>query len=208
MADLNSMCNLAALRVSAFIAQQGYNATIALVSDRLLHDAAKREMDEVQERLEHAEFEAYLEQQQDEWWAEESARIADEKRAEEADREFRDTHTWQQYVLSCYPGEALARAGRTIKAYVDAGWSVTYGYDCNSNPEGISEEDLYKVEDEARQLMLAALSMLADVEIEAAIQGNKNRDFDGTSFTVTDLGEVQRWRAEHGHLTISGKAVN
>lgn len=206
--DLNARCHLANLRVSAFIAEQAYNATVALVGDQLLHDAAKRELDEVRDRLEAEEFEVYLEQQQEEWWAEESARIEDEKRAEEADREFRDTHTWQQYALMCYPGEALARAGRTIKRCIDAGWAVTYGYDCTSNPEGIPQDELYKVEDDARQLMLGALSMLTDDEIDTAIQGNKDRDFDGSSFTVTSLGDVQRWRAEHAHLTMSGKAVN
>jgi hypothetical protein len=205
--DLDTLCNLASLRVSAFIAEEFHKAIITLVKDQGQHRAAAKAVTDANLQLHWAEQDAEQDAEHEAELEEEKERVAYEARAQEAERVYRATHTWQQYAEQLYPGDGVARAWYAIEAYISAGWHATFGYDCTVNPEGISEDELLDDERETLQLMLAALSTLPDEEIEAAIRGNMDRDFDGTRFAVTNLAEVKSWHAKNGHLSISQQVI-
>jgi hypothetical protein len=206
--NIGSMCNLATLRVGALIAQMGLDATVALSSDVRLHDAAKRDLDEAKMLLEYAEVDAALELEAQMFWEDQDAIDRAEAVEEAAWREYRDTHTWQQHVALLHPGDnARDRASSAINLAIDAGRAAEFWYSV-SEGEIAPQEDLQRLEGEARELMMAALSLLPDADAEVAIEGNKDRDFDNTEFTVTSIDEVRAWRANKAHLTISGRSLH
>lgn len=204
--NIGSMCNLAKLRVGALIAQMGFDATVALSNDVRLHDAAKRELDEAKLLLEYAEVDAHWNLQAQMFWEEQESIDQAEAAEEAAWREYRDTHTWQQHVLTVHPRDNPSdRAVSAIQLAIDAGRAATFWYSAN---ETRSQGELLEQQEESRHLMMAALSLLSDADAEVAIQGNKDRDFDGTEYTLTSVDEVRSWRANKAHLTISGRAIH
>lgn len=205
-ADINRMCELALYRVQFSVASMAFAATCDLVTDERLLSASRIEMEEAESLLESAELDAHLEEQQRERW--EEIRVEEEARleAEAERRHFRATHTWQQAVVLNYPDSVspVDRAAAAIHDYFVASDEALYAYDCGRNPEGIEQSVFNEREHEARELMVAALSLLKDSQVKAVLRSNRGRDLDGSSYPATDVNEVRVWRDKYAQLTISG----
>lgn len=204
--DINRMCELALYRVQFAVASMAFAATRDLVTDDRLRSAALMDLQEANSLLESAELDAQMEADSRAYW--EEVRVEEEARleAEAEQRLFRDTHTWQEAVVLNYPDAAspTARAAAAIHDYFVAVDEATFAYDCARNPEGVEQAVFDGRSREARELMIAALSLLKDSQIKTVLRSNRGRDLDGSSYAATDLNEVRVWRDKYAQLTISG----
>jgi len=84
-----------------------------------------------------------------------------------------------------------------VRNYQSANRDREFSYDCTSNPEGISDEQLFRDVTIFENEMFFALVALKDEDIQLVLQQTQDRDHDGSSFKSTSLEHVQRWRADN-----------
>lgn len=103
-------------------------------------------------------------------------------------------HIWLDEAKLAYPYDSpLELAEKLIGDYLSARYQCEYSYSCNVNPENISDYELFKNEDYARNQMMAALSVLPRDEAEVLLRLLQWQDHDGSSFPVTNLAKIERW---------------
>lgn len=97
-------------------------------------------------------------------------------------------------------GNLIENAVAAVRTYQSCQQDREFGYDCNSNPEGVSDADLYRSVRIAEDEMYRALAALDDKNIEIVLQQTKDRDHDGSYFMSTSLEEVRRRQSENADV--------
>lgn len=193
---IDSMAHVARARLKLAICEAALEAMIAITVNPTesplvtLHEEACTD--------------AYFDLQAAEYHADAAETALAESEVDEQQQEYNRTHTWVQALLDRYRGDTPKKlADKCIALYISARHTAEFGWDCTVNPEGVRPEVLHLEEDQARNLMLASLSQLADHEIEEALAARKMREHDGSYFQVASLHDVVTWRLTKGQKTIA-----
>lgn len=145
-----------------------------------------------------------LEVQAAEHWLGEAMDLHWDENCKRAELQWRESHSWlDDAERSDHTNCQIERATNFVRAYISASQDREFSYDCNVNPEGVSDDRLSELEDDARNRMMATLAVLTDVQISGLLAVNKDRDHDGSLFAVTSVVNVRRWQIhqnEHGNV--------
>ena len=86
-------------------------------------------------------------------------------------------------------------AEEAVSYYIGASFDREFSYDCNVNPENLSDAVLSQRLDDARAEMINALAALDDTEAAGVLQRVQQRDHDNSLFAVVMLDDVREHRA-------------
>lgn len=89
-----------------------------------------------------------------------------------------------------------ANAKEAISHYLGALDDVETRHLDTSNPEGFSDSHFFRRESQAETVMLASLALLSDEQVETLLKEQPARDYDGSTFVVSNLARVRAWQGE------------
>jgi hypothetical protein len=92
-------------------------------------------------------------------------------------------------------------AEEAVRYYIGAAFDREYSYDCNVNPEMLSDAELGKRLGDAFTEMLNALAALKDEDAAGVLDRVQQRDHDGSLFAVVMLDDVRRHRVANSPAT-------
>ena len=130
--------------------------------------------------------------------------LDDSDRDEDPSSDYESTHTWLQDAESLHEGlKGVDLAEALVRDFIAASDDLLYSYDCSFNPEGLPRKHFIEREMRAEHRMMAALSVLDEEALSRVLTVAQQRDFDGSSFPVSNVDRVNAWREQNAGRSIA-----